>query len=93
MVGFMCTPLPEAAPTSDGLARRLDIPICGRAVDDRRDAGGGSFGRDIEGGSGMLRFKLLGQLRHEFRAERVRAFDDKAIGFGAENAGRKCDDD
>ena len=28
MVGFMFTPFPEAAETSAGLARRLDMPIC-----------------------------------------------------------------
>ena len=50
------------------------------AVDDRGDAGGGTFGRDVEGGSRILGFKLLGELRHEFRAEGVGAFDDELLG-------------
>ena len=47
------------------------------AVDDGRDAGGGTFRGDVEGGAGMLRLKLLRQLRHEFRAEGIGAFDDE----------------
>ena len=50
------------------------------AVDDRGDAGGGTFRRDVEGGAGILGLELLGELRHEFRAERVGAFDDELLG-------------
>ena len=50
------------------------------AVDDGGNAGGGTFGGDVEGGPGMLRFKLLRELRHEFRPERIGAFDDELFG-------------
>ena len=67
-----------------GHLRRLGAPArhadLRGAVDDRGDAGGGTFRRDVEGGAGILRFKLLRELRHEFRAERVGAFDDELLG-------------
>jgi hypothetical protein len=51
----------------------------GRAVDDRSDPGGRSFGGNVEGGAGMLRLELFRQLRNQFGPERVGAFDDQAI--------------
>src|SRR2546430_17517752 len=50
-----------------------------RAIDDRSDAGGRALRRDVEGGPGMLGFELLGELRHEFRAESIGAFDDELL--------------
>jgi phosphoribosylformylglycinamidine (FGAM) synthase-like amidotransferase family enzyme len=56
--------------------------LCG-AVNDGSDAGGRSFGSYVEGGAGMLRLELLRQLRNQFRAECVGAFDNQAIGVCA----------
>ena len=39
----------------------------------------------------MLRFELLRQLRNEFRAERVGAFDDEALGFGFSQSECECE--
>ena len=64
-------------------ARHADLR---RAIDDRGDPGGRTFGGDVEGGAGMLRFELFGELRNQFRAERVGAFDDEAIGVCAGTA-------
>ena len=52
----------------------------GRAVNDRGDAGGRSFRGNVEGCTGMLRFKLFRQLWNELGAERVRAFDHECVG-------------
>ncbi len=46
------------------------------AIGDRRDAGCGTFGRDVEGGAGVLRFELFRQLRDELCAQSIGAFDD-----------------
>ena len=54
----------------------------GGSVDDSGDAGGRTFGSDVEGRAGMLRFELLGQLRNQFRAESIGAFDNQPVGAG-----------
>ena len=51
----------------------------GCAINDGSDSGRRTFGRNVEGGAGMLCLELFGQLWNQFGAERVGAFDDKAI--------------
>jgi len=48
-------------------ARRSHANLGGTS-DDGGDAGGRAFSSDVERCAGMLRFKLLGQLRNELRA-------------------------
>ena len=50
------------------------------AVDDRGDAGGGAFRRDVKGGVGMLGFEGFRELRHELRSKCIGSFDDQPIG-------------
>ncbi len=77
----MFTPLLEAAPISVGFARRLDIPIW--AVPSMMAAmpGGRPFGRDVEGGVGMLSLEGFRQLRNQFGTEGVGPLDDESVGL------------
>ena len=79
----MCFPLDEAAPTSAAFGPPAGHSDLCRAIDDRSDSGGRTFGGDVEGGAGMLRFELFRQLRNQFGSECVGAFDDEAIGVRA----------
>ena len=72
----MFTPLPEAAADFRGLCAPAGHADLRGAIDDGSDAGGGTFGGNVEGGAGILRLKLLRELRHEFCAEGIGAFDD-----------------
>ena len=57
-------------------------PDLGRAIDQGGDSRRRSFRGNIEGGVGMIRFELLGQLRDQFRAQSIRAFDDEPFRLG-----------
>ena len=89
MVGFMFTPLARSGRDFGRFRAPAGCTNLRGAVDDRSDASSGTFGRDVEGRSGMLRLKLLRQLRNEFRAERVGALDDKSVCISLRRNGSK----
>ena len=64
-----------------------------RAIGDGGDAGGGTFGRDVEGGAGVLGFELFRELRDELGAEGIGAFDDEPLGAGRGREERQSGDE